>query len=119
MSFAKSLYEYRGETEQELNFLEGEYFEILNQDNEEWWFVKSSKDVEGYVPSTYVKQVDSKQHENQSAREADEEFDSESEQDSTDGYDTEGQEPNSESEESEESESNIPKGIRSLLSKCY
>ncbi|TPX42550.1 hypothetical protein SeLEV6574_g05536 [Synchytrium endobioticum] len=57
--YAIAIYDYRGATDEECDFDKGDIFEIVNHDNAEWWYVRfeDDKDVEGYVPSTYVKVV--------------------------------------------------------------
>ncbi|TPX32060.1 hypothetical protein SmJEL517_g04766 [Synchytrium microbalum] len=54
--YAVALYDYRGATDEELDFDEGDTFEILSRESEDWWYVRFTDDaeVEGYVPCTYV-----------------------------------------------------------------
>lgn len=39
MKKAVALFDYRGSTDEELNFYEGDVFHILNDDNSDWWWV--------------------------------------------------------------------------------
>ena len=57
---AIALYDYDGVTEEELDFDEGEQFEILSSDDPEWLYVRrldmlEDEPNEGYVPKTYCK----------------------------------------------------------------
>lgn len=56
-----SLYDHKGETEQELDFSKDQDFELLNNSNADWyvsltrWFVKNTATGEkGYVPSNFM-----------------------------------------------------------------
>lgn len=55
MEIAIALYDYQGATDEELNFSEGDVFRVINKENIDWFFVKNAENVEGYVPSTYLK----------------------------------------------------------------
>lgn len=61
-SIITALFDYTGATDEELDFHKGDEFILLNNDSKDWWYVRSSADrnVEGYVPSTYV--TDAKGH---------------------------------------------------------
>jgi hypothetical protein len=55
MEHAVALYSYEGLTEQELSFSKNDVFKILDRENQDWWFVESETQKQGYVPTTYVK----------------------------------------------------------------
>ncbi|KAI8592806.1 hypothetical protein BDZ88DRAFT_478911 [Geranomyces variabilis] len=55
---AWALYDYaapsEGKEDAELSFAAGDSFLVLQRDNPEWWYVRDSKQAEGFVPTTYV-----------------------------------------------------------------
>lgn len=52
----KALYDYQGTTDEELSFKQGEEFRVINDENEDWWFVSTlDKKSQGYIPSTFVR----------------------------------------------------------------
>ena len=60
MEHAIALYSYEGLTEQELSFSKNDVFKILDRENQDWWFVESETQKQGYVPTTYVKPYEDK-----------------------------------------------------------
>ncbi|KYO19744.1 proto-oncogene tyrosine-protein kinase Src isoform C [Alligator mississippiensis] len=59
-----ALYDYEARTEDDLTFLKGEKFHIINNTEGDWWEARSlSTGATGYVPSNYVAPVDSIQAE--------------------------------------------------------
>ncbi|KND00620.1 uncharacterized protein SPPG_03748 [Spizellomyces punctatus DAOM BR117] len=99
---AVALYDYRGATDEELNFNEGDTFEILTTDNPEWWYVctRNGQKLEGYVPTTYVRKLeDNEVSENQMKDSGEEEGTSESESDDSSGYETSAEDSQEDDEE--------------------
>jgi hypothetical protein len=80
----KALYDYQGTTDEELNFKQGDEFIVLNDENEDWWFVSNREStVEGYIPSTFVRwinEIPDELNENQGLEEIDEESEVEEEE---------------------------------------
>ncbi|XP_035881481.1 tyrosine-protein kinase Fgr isoform X3 [Phyllostomus discolor] len=59
-----ALYDYEARTEDDLTFIKGEKFHILNNTEGDWWEARSlSSGQTGYIPSNYVAPVDSIQAE--------------------------------------------------------
>uniref|UniRef100_A0A8C3XJZ0 Tyrosine-protein kinase n=1 Tax=Chelydra serpentina TaxID=8475 RepID=A0A8C3XJZ0_CHESE len=59
-----ALYDYEARTEDDLTFLKGEKFHIINNTEGDWWEARSlNTGATGYVPSNYVAPVDSIQAE--------------------------------------------------------
>jgi len=55
-----ALYDYEARTNEDLSFKKGEFLEILNNTQGDWWFAKSKITKEdGYIPSNYVAKVKS------------------------------------------------------------
>ena len=54
-------HDYDSRTDDDLGFRKGDLMYVISMDNEGWWFARS-KDTgrEGYIPSNYVVQWDSK-----------------------------------------------------------
>ncbi|KAI9206216.1 uncharacterized protein BJ171DRAFT_597882 [Polychytrium aggregatum] len=54
--FVVALYDYTGDTDEELNFYTNDVFRVINDDNPDWWFVQfiGEPPREGYIPSNYV-----------------------------------------------------------------
>ncbi|TPX64902.1 hypothetical protein SpCBS45565_g05563 [Spizellomyces sp. 'palustris'] len=99
---ALALYDYRGATDEELNFNEGDTFEILTTDNTDWWYVRTRNEqrLEGYVPTTYVRKLeDNEVPENQREESVEEEGTSESESDDSSGYETSAEDSQEDDEE--------------------
>lgn len=53
---ARALYEFKGNTENELHMNRGDIVDVLEED-EPWAFVRSSDDADGYVPLNYLVKV--------------------------------------------------------------
>jgi hypothetical protein len=50
------LFDYKGATEQELDFNKDDEMMLINDDNKDWWFVENQSTGEkGYIPATYVR----------------------------------------------------------------
>ncbi|XP_015274101.1 PREDICTED: tyrosine-protein kinase Fgr isoform X2 [Gekko japonicus] len=59
-----ALYDYEARTEDDLTFMKGEKFHIINNTEGDWWEARSlSTGTTGYIPSNYVAPVDSIQAE--------------------------------------------------------
>ncbi|XP_060113489.1 proto-oncogene tyrosine-protein kinase Yrk isoform X1 [Heteronotia binoei] len=59
-----ALYDYDARTEDDLTFMKGEKFHIINNTEGDWWEARSlSTGTTGYIPSNYVAPVDSIQAE--------------------------------------------------------
>ncbi|XP_063168717.1 tyrosine-protein kinase Fgr isoform X2 [Candoia aspera] len=59
-----ALYDYEARTEDDLTFIKGEKFHIINNTEGDWWEARSlSTGATGYIPSNYVAPVDSIQAE--------------------------------------------------------
>ncbi|XP_054855139.1 tyrosine-protein kinase Fgr isoform X2 [Eublepharis macularius] len=59
-----ALYDYEARTEDDLTFMKGEKFHIINNTEGDWWEARSlSTGATGYIPSNYVAPVDSIQAE--------------------------------------------------------
>ncbi|MCJ8749854.1 hypothetical protein PDJAM_G00192330 [Pangasius djambal] len=59
-----ALYDYEARAEDDLSFMKGEKFQIINNTEGDWWEVHSlSTGRSGYIPSNYVAPVDSIQAE--------------------------------------------------------
>ncbi|KAI9101114.1 hypothetical protein DFS34DRAFT_457035 [Phlyctochytrium arcticum] len=58
--YALALYDYRGSTDEELNYNEGDTFLILSTENLDWWLVRTLgvNHFEGFVPTTYVRKLE-------------------------------------------------------------
>ncbi len=55
-----ALYDYDARTDEDLSFRKGEYLEILNNTQGDWWFAQSrATKLEGYIPSNYVARLKS------------------------------------------------------------
>lgn len=51
-------FDYAAQQEEELSFEEGEEMDLLEQDDPDWFLVKSSKGEIGLAPSNYVQDAD-------------------------------------------------------------
>jgi len=50
------LYDFKGENDQELSIKKDEKLTLVDDKvSDDWYYVKNSKGVSGYVPKTYVK----------------------------------------------------------------
>ncbi|KAL7980442.1 hypothetical protein Chor_001596 [Crotalus horridus] len=59
-----ALYDYEARTEDDLTFIKGEKFHIINNTEGDWWEARSlTTGATGYIPSNYVAPVDSIQAE--------------------------------------------------------
>uniref|UniRef100_A0A8C6VJP0 Tyrosine-protein kinase n=1 Tax=Naja naja TaxID=35670 RepID=A0A8C6VJP0_NAJNA len=59
-----ALYDYEARTEDDLTFIKGEKFHIINNTEGDWWEARSlTTGTTGYIPSNYVAPVDSIQAE--------------------------------------------------------
>ncbi|XP_053123303.1 tyrosine-protein kinase Fgr isoform X2 [Hemicordylus capensis] len=64
VTFFVALYDYEARTEDDLTFVKGEKFNIINNTEGDWWEARSlSTGATGYIPSNYVAPVDSIQAE--------------------------------------------------------
>ena len=55
-----ALYDYDARTDEDLSFKKGEYLEILNDTQGDWWYARSKTTrEEGYIPSNYVAKLKS------------------------------------------------------------
>ena len=53
-------YNYSAEVDNVLSFKKGDVFYIINDDEENWWFVRSKDSKnQGYVPSNYFAEIGS------------------------------------------------------------
>jgi hypothetical protein len=51
-----ALYDYKGTTDEELSLVAGQELIVLNDENDDWWFVtNASTNQEGYAPSTFLR----------------------------------------------------------------
>lgn len=51
-----ALYDYNGSTDEELSLQAGQELIVLNDENDDWWYVtNSSTNQEGYAPSTFLR----------------------------------------------------------------
>ena len=57
-SFALAIYDYKAQQYGELTIKKNEKLMVLD-DSESWWKVKNEKQEDGYVPSNYIKRVES------------------------------------------------------------
>ncbi|KAI8892586.1 hypothetical protein BC833DRAFT_611254 [Globomyces pollinis-pini] len=56
----RALYDYEPVTEQELRFQVGDTFQVLNDEDTDWWLALHDKTgVEGFIPSNYVEALKS------------------------------------------------------------
>eukprot|EP00794_Sanderia_malayensis_P015984 gene15984-17594_t len=55
----EALYDYDEKTAREVTIKEGQILTLLNSNNRDWWKVEAD-DRQGFVPSSYLKKVDSK-----------------------------------------------------------
>lgn len=70
-SLAVALFDYRGSTDEEVSFHQGDTFTILDDTHEEWWFVElkvNEKSYRGYAPKTYLKRLSDQDESVQSSR---------------------------------------------------
>ncbi|KAJ3379185.1 Nephrocystin-1, partial [Lobulomyces angularis] len=60
-----ALRDYRGDSDETLNFFEGDVFLLLDATNEDWWYVQlfNNPAMKGYVPRTFLKAKHSKEGE--------------------------------------------------------
>lgn len=49
-------YTYEAQTEEEISLIEGESVDVMENDDPQWWIVKTSQGC-GYVPSSYLEMV--------------------------------------------------------------
>jgi len=62
-----ALYDYDARTDEDLSFKKGDFLEILNDTQGDWWFARAKSTtakvggvkVEGYIPSNYVAKLKS------------------------------------------------------------
>lgn len=60
-----ALYDYDARTDEDLSFKKGDFLEIVNDTQGDWWFAKAKTarttagKTEGYIPSNYVAKVKS------------------------------------------------------------
>ncbi|XP_073420105.1 tyrosine-protein kinase Fgr [Dendrobates tinctorius] len=55
-----ALYDYEARTEDDLSFVKGDRFHIINNSEGDWWEARSLRSGEtGYIPSNYVAPIDS------------------------------------------------------------
>jgi len=55
-----ALYSYESQNNEELTINEDEPLEIFEKDDEDWWLVKNANGQLGFVPATYVEEVNKK-----------------------------------------------------------
>jgi len=51
-----ALYSYESQNEEELTMNEDEQLEIFEKDDEDWWLVKGTSGLLGFVPATYIEE---------------------------------------------------------------
>ena len=53
-------YNYKSQTHKDMSFKKGDKLFIINNDDKDWWFARAKgSGQEGYVPSSYVAEVES------------------------------------------------------------
>ena len=53
--FFVALYDYDARTDEDLSFKKGDFLEILNDTQGDWWYaISQSSGKKGYIPSNYV-----------------------------------------------------------------
>ena len=80
-----ALYDYKGTTDEELPLRAGQELIVLNDENDDWWYVTdATTDEEGYAPSTFLRYKNASPLKDQPIQEVEEEeYDSDTESNSS------------------------------------
>eukprot|EP00055_Hartaetosiga_balthica_P010878 m.47770 g.47770 ORF g.47770 m.47770 type:complete len:729 (+) comp7358_c0_seq1:77-2263(+) len=56
---------YKSQAKNELTFATGDLFEVVEKNDNGWWFVSKDVDTQGWVPATYLEPLEDPEHEEQ------------------------------------------------------